>query len=200
MRILLTGLIAATLLTGSVGCAKFTTPAGPVKEMTVGERDFEAVWRATRRVLREYYFETDHQDRRAGIIVTEPMVGRTTGEFWRKDAATPRDLAEGDIQTIYRRATVKIRPTSADPDKFDPVVEVRTYRSNRQEIQVTSTSEAISLFVLPGDEQRRKGLRDFGGEWASETVSYLGRDDNLERRIATDIQAAAEIIRGEFVP
>lgn len=198
MRILLAGLIAANLLTAASGCANFTTPIAPVKQMTVGERNFEAVWGATRRVLRKYYFELDREDRRAGIIVTEPMVGKHAGEFWRKDAATARDLAEGTIQTIYRQAKVTIRPTAADGDKFHATVEVRTYRSNRQDIQVTSTSEAIGMFRLPGDDERRKMLLDYGRGWASDPVSPLGRDGNLERRIAADIQAATPQVRAEL--
>ena len=126
------------------------------------------------------------------------MVGKHAGEFWRKDAATARDLAEGTIQTIYRQAKVTIHPTADDGDKFHAVVEVRTYRSNRQEIQVTSTSEAIDLFRLPGDDERRKKLLDYGRGWASDPVSPLGRDGNLERRIAADIQAAAPQVRAEL--
>lgn len=128
MRNVLTTWAAAALL---AGCATYTVPMVSVGPMTDAERNFEAVWRAARTVLREHYFQIDRQDRRAGILATAPLLARQPLEFWRRDASTKYDLLEGALHNIYRVARVSIRP-AAGAESFRPEVRVRLYRSNRR--------------------------------------------------------------------
>ncbi|MFP3937946.1 MAG: hypothetical protein ACLFVW_06355, partial [Phycisphaerae bacterium] len=144
-------LILALVPTG--GCAKHTEPIVSAEQMRSGEPEFLAMWDAAKDVLREYRFELDRQDRRAGIITTEPLLGRHAPEFWRKDAVTKGAVLEGTLQTIYRTATVEI---VSDNGEYRPVVRVDVSRSDRQTPQVTSTSEAIALFRLPGGGRERQ--------------------------------------------
>ncbi len=180
------------------GCAQFTEPASPRRQMTAAEQNFEAVWRASRRVLRKHYFTLDREDRRAGIIVTRPMTGQYAGEFWRRDAATRRDLAEGTIQTLYRQVKVMIRPDPIYADRFYAMVEVQTYRSDQPNPRVTSTSEALDLFNLPGSRSRKKRLLDYTQNALPQSAVPLGRDENLEKRIAVEILVAAQSVQGKF--
>lgn len=192
MRLPMVGLWIAAVM---AGCANYSVPVGPSKQLTVAERNFETLWQASREVLRKYRFELDREDRRAGFMVTEPMTGKVAGEFWRKDAATGRDLAEGTLQTIYRQAKVTIQPVAGDAEKFRALVEVRTYRSNRQEPQVTSTSDAYDMFRLPGEEGRRKSLLDYGKDEVFDAVEALGRDDALEKQLSAEILVASGKMR-----
>ena len=182
----------------AVGCVKHTHPVGPGVQLTDAERNFQALWQAGRRVLRKYNFTLDRQDRRAGVITTLPLTGKHFFEFWRTDAATNFDLAEGTIQTIYRVVRVTIRPAEANQGVYKPLVEVMIFRSNRPTPQVTSTSEAYDLFVMPGGERAGSDfLLDYERTVqtpeqrdASFTV-YLGRDGELEKKLTGDILSAA---------
>lgn len=186
-----TAALFGALLLALGGCGNYTRPVVPAEPQTAEARDFEAIWQASRDVLREYRFELTRRDRRAGVLAT----GRTTGEHWfevwRHDAATPRALVESTIQTIYRQVVVRIRP--APNGTFEPDVEVRTYRSSLAQPQITSTSEAFSMFILPGNDQARSiYLLNFGRDETGPNVVPLGRDAALEAKIAADIRAAAE--------
>ena len=192
----------------SPGCAKHTTPIVPPREMTADERNFEAVWRASQDVLRKYYFTLDRRDRRAGIITTEPMVGKHWSELWRHDSVSRSDVAESTIQSIYRVVEVRIEPAEDVYEKYVPVVKVYAYRAEREMPQVTSTSEAYELFLTPGghdrsaddfllEQGRPETLAEAGVEQKAGLPDWLvpvgadGRDHNLEQQLTAEIKAAA---------
>ena len=106
-------------------------------------------------------------------------------------AATRADLAESTFQTIYRQATVKLQPVAGQADRFEPVVEVQTFRSDRREPQVSSTSEGISLFRLPGDETRTLCMMDYDQPEPADPWVPLGRDEDLEEKLGDAIRAKA---------
>jgi hypothetical protein len=178
------------LLVVAVGCANYTEPVVAESEMTAEQQRIERLWKSSRDVLRAYRFELDRTDRRAGILVTEPMTAQVLGEFWRKDAATGRDLAEGSLHTIYRQARVFIE--SAEAQEFNVRVEVKTYRANRPAVQVSSTSEAIGLFRLPGEVDENPLPYEQGPGAISQHVSSLGRDEELEQQLRQDILDKAQ--------
>lgn len=201
------------------GCVNYDKPVGSPPELTPDQRNFEAVWGAATEVLREYRFSLTRQDRRSGVIATAPLTGRYLAEFWRKDAATPTDVAEGTIQTVYRLATVTVEPVPEANGTFQAKVEVQAARSDQPSVQISSTGEAYSLYTMTGG--RSRWLMDFGqatgespeaagarrggaepegrattqtaaprGPWARWQVP-LGRDAGLEKQIASEIAALA---------
>ncbi|GAG16828.1 unnamed protein product, partial [marine sediment metagenome] len=194
---LLVALSAATALSG---CGARGAPVVSTGPKTPAQRNFDAVWHASLGVLRGYSFEIDRQDRRAGVITTLPMTGRHWFEFWRKDAATPADVAEGAVQTLYRSVTVSIRPdgtqgpTSPQADTFRVSVEVRTQRSDRATPQINSTADALDLFRGGGADSKERALYllDYGRHDKVPMVP-LGRDHKLEAKIQSEITAAAGV-------
>ena len=208
-------LCAILLTTGlllSGGCGNYTRPVVKPAQLTPEERNFERVWKASQDVLRKYDFQIDRQDRRAGIITTELMTGKHWFEFWRRDAATAYDVAESTVQTIYRAVQVKITKAEDQPATYVPEVKVYSFRSDAELVQVTSTSQAISLFHLGGhtpppgpllldqkapsleaDDQREgASTRPASGvpSWLV-PVGKDGRDPNLEAKILADIRKTA---------
>jgi hypothetical protein len=202
------------------GCANYNKPVAPPPPLTGAQGNFEAVWTASQKVLRDYRFDIATESRRDGTIVTSPLVGKQALEFWRKDAVTASELAENTLQTIYRTATVTIRPSDDNPDTYVASVSVEITRSDKPAVTVTSASEAYGLFTITGE--RNPWLKDFGraenetkdarterkspiqglraGEGQPTTVSgptserwkmSLGRDGPLERQIASEIAFAA---------
>ena len=180
-----THILVLGLLAGLVaGCGTHSTPVVAEPELTPAQANFEAIWRASQNVLGDYYFRIDRRDRRAGLMSTYPMTAQYVTEAWRKDAATKADLDESALQTIRRQAIVQITPTENDPADYVAAVTVENWRSERPARQLTTVSQAYSLFGVAGNlatEDTRVQLDEYD-------VS-LGRDEPLEAKIATDIQA-----------
>jgi len=202
MRALVTGWIASLVSLAAVsGCVQYTQPVAPAQRLTPAEENFQAVWDGTLEVLRRYHLTVDRQDRRDGLITTHPLVGRQWFEFWRPDAASYTDMAEGSLQTIHRRAKISIAPTSSGAITYRASVEVEVSRSDKEELQITSTSEAYSLFTTSGsDDPRRARLLVTYGEAGAAKVKesqreQLGRDNALEAKLAAEIQIQASRIR-----
>ena len=191
------GLGLAILLASLVtGCVRYTEPV-LVEQAPAPETQREALWEAGRDVLRQYGFSLDRQDFRAGVLTTHPMVGKHFFEFWRRDAVSPCDLAESSIQKIYRQVTVRLEPTQPGAETYKPIVEVVVSRSDRQRLEVTSTSEAFDLFLIPaGEEPVPENPADRQGadmsESAWDSIVPLGGQAGLAERLAAEIMAAAE--------
>jgi len=183
--------ISALLAFSLCSCGRHSKPIGPQRELTIAERNFEITWQASQDILKKYRFELDRLDRREGVIFTEPMVGKHFGEFWRHDDATMRDTVEGTIQTIYRRVVVTIRPTSPGARTWKAMVAVTADRSDKPAPQITTTSEAYNMFVLPGGgEKRGRYLLDYGKDELGKAkggIVELGPDKKLAAEIEADI-------------
>ena len=198
MRTLLTLCLVVLSVCCPPGCkVDYTAPATQPRARTAAEKDFEAVWQASRQTLRRYHFELDRQDRRDGVITTEPLTGMHFFEFWRKDAARPADFGESTIQTIYRTATVTIKPVEPGAGTYKARVDVLLHRSDKPTGHVTSTSEAFSLFSSGRRRRPRELLLESGlaGGPPADCVE-LGPDRSLEARLTADIAAAANKLRG----
>ncbi|MEI7835919.1 MAG: hypothetical protein WCK05_05860 [Planctomycetota bacterium] len=181
-------LLVTTCLTG---CADQDEPISwPRQNMTAAERNFEANWIAAQQALRSYGFKIARTDRRARLIVTEPMLGQHAMEFWRKDAVTVSAAAESSIQAIYRTAQVELRPLAHFPDDFEPVAVVRVARSDKPNRYVRTTNDAYAMFREPIEE------------WASsrpappkpDTLDKLPNDNRLADDIALTIRTRAHQI------
>lgn len=200
---------ASVVLTG---CPKYTTPLPAKGELSPAQRNFDSLWRASEHVLRDYNFVLDRQDRRAGILTTEPMVGRHWFELWRHDAPSIISKTEDTLQTIYRIVEVRLAPTGPGAETYEAAVKVYTYRSDRPQPQITNTSDAYDLFSLPGNQVPATGnlLPGVGasdeldetaaaGELHGDSLpNWLvpvgpdGRDPELERVLSAKINARAE--------
>ena len=156
---------------------------------TPAERNFHVVWQSALDVLAEYDFIVDQQDRREGLIATLPMTGQQWFEFWRQDAATNRDVAEGSLQTIYRTVRVHVERVADDESLFAARVEVIASRAEQITRPLTNVVQAYSLFAIPGQAKQieimlaRQSVEDI----PTAVVAPLGRDVELESKLAIDI-------------
>ena len=197
-------LIAAAAAMLFAGCARYTRPVVSRGPQGPAERTFEALWQGSLEVLRKYRFEIDRRDRRAGMITTEKMLGRHWFEFWRHDAVTWEDLAEGTVQTVYRQATVRIVAADGNPGRFQATVVVKVFRPQRQGKEIIAAGEAYDDFLDTADEddyrrarrerdQMDRRMRDSsegGGRPAQHEEPKGG--DNLARKLQREIRAAAK--------
>ena len=166
------------------GCPPTNTrPIVDMRPTTEAARQFEARWQASLKVLRSYRFKIDLQDRRRGLIKTKPMMARYLFEFWRHDATSMYDLAEGAMHTIYVVASVHVTRVQPEGDDYKLEVVVNRVRSNQIEAQSTGSAgvqssqyEAIST---GGDKP---------WETAEGSMVLLGTDDTLAWEIQFEIQ------------
>lgn len=112
MRLIASAVVASAAL-GPAGCASISRVVAPravcENPLIVPSADYETVWRETVRVVDEY-FDIKRENRLAGSIVTEPVIGATLLEPWRGDSPSLSDRLESTLQTIRRFARVEIKP------------------------------------------------------------------------------------------
>jgi hypothetical protein len=201
MRTLLLGSVAVWASALAAGCTpQYTQPASQPQHLSAAEKDFDAVWEASRQTLQKYYFQLDREDRRAGVITTAPMTGKQWFEFWRQDAVRPADVAESTLQTIHRTAQVTIRPTKAGAETYQAQVDVFLRRSDKPSPEVSSTSDAIRLFSDKRDRKQHHPeplLASTGGTEGIDYTADLGHDRALEAKLSGDIAAATAKARGK---
>lgn len=179
------------------GCSlNYTKPIAPPQSLTPEQRNFEALWLASLDVLRKYNFQVDRQDRRAGIIATKPLLAQEWFEVWRRDGVGAFNYWEGSFQTIYHTAEVRIRPTAPGSASFTAAVQVQTSRTDRVTPAVTNTSDAYSLFVLPGGRLDDVLLTDISQDPLARAerargIVPLGSDKPLADKLLVEINALA---------
>lgn len=171
------------------GCTAGNDPPLPLPAEGSPERAFEELWQASLEVLEDYGFTIERQDRWAGLITTEPMTGKSVGEFWRRDAATCNDTWESTLQTIFHAAEVHIhRRGQAD---YYPEVRVAVSRSDRPDPQILSDAEAHAMFRQSPQRRQRSAL-NAGPDAQMTRPVPLGYDTALADQIAGEILAAAK--------
>ena len=192
---------------GVGACVRHTEPLRSQEQMTPAERDFDNLWRASQYVLKKHYFTLDIQDRRAGLISTEPMLGKHFFEFWRHDSTTDRDTQESTLQKIYRTAFVTISRGTTEHGAYKPKVIVTIGRSNRGKTRIVSITDAYGLPMrtFVGREHERpkdSGTLNAAIKKAAKTgqplqpilsrwLTPLGRDEKLEEKLLYEIADAA---------
>ena len=176
------------------GCGHdYTKPISrPSEPPSVAQRNFDRVWDGTMEVLRQYDFSIAVQIRRQGRIETDPLVGKTWFEFWRKDSASWQDTQESSLQKIYRTVKINIEPSSDDPNKFVALVTVEVSRSDRAQAQLNGPNAAWSMFSMPTSEDKPAGklILDSGKDENGKLIggnTPLDRDHKLEQKIADAI-------------
>jgi len=187
MRAILTTCMLAAMGVG--GCVRYTTPEAPPAERTEADRNFEALWDASRQVLRKYYFSIDREDRRAGVITTYPMTGKHFFEFWRRDSVAIGDTVERSIQQTYHTATVRIRRTG--DSTYDPLVEIVLSRPPTVGDNIISTREAYRSLDVSG-KRSRKDIEEvrLRGQ-AKKLGDRLPGGERLARKMSDEIRSLA---------
>ena len=178
--------VLLVLTLAACGCARHTRPLVRPAELSQAEKNFQAVWDAAAEVLVSYRFTVDQRDRRAGLIITEPLAGRHFFEWWRRDEVTASGALENTVQPIYRVASVHIN--KAGDGSYSPVVTITVSRrlAMPKSRKAPTREDFLVLGVGTSDESHRRSGKPSPS------------DDLLAGRIANDIRAlAAKKLAGE---
>ena len=180
--IIITAMLVAVWVGG--GCPPTNTkPIVDMRPTTEAALQFESRWQASLKVLRSYRFKIDLQDRRRGLIKSEPMMARYLFEFWRPDAASTYDLVEGTMHTVYVIARVQITRVRPDGDDYELEVVVHRVRSNQIEAQSIGSAGVHGSQSEAIDADDDDPYMPEGG-----SMVLLGTDENLAWEIQYEIE------------
>lgn len=158
--------------------------------------DYEFVWNQTVDTLDDY-FKIQHEERMQliggvvteGRIETAPAAGATWFEPWRQDSTPGYEKLHATLQSIRRRASVRMLPVANGYS-----VEVAVYK----ELEDLNRAEhsTIGASTLRHDGSLVRG--PMGTRDAPITLGWisLGRDVSLEQRILQDLQSRLAVPAG----
>ena len=149
---------------------------------------YDHVFDASVDVLRDYHFVVARQDRRFGIITTEPMTAASYFEPWHEDSTTHHQRAENTLNHQRRLVTVKITP-NPDPtsdQRYVLFVDCQLERRRHPPIMLNTAAFGTRQF-----RQRGTGSRFIRTEQGAEGSTWVpvGNDPDLAARIAEQIIA-----------
>jgi len=189
------------------GCAGGVPPSGPIQGPAGGFCDnpvflphasHERVWETVVDVVDDHFkIEREEPVRLIGDVLTEgrldtfPLVGSTILEPWHGDSANGYEKLESTLQSIRRRAEVRVIP-----DEGGYWVEVAVFKELEDAIRPADATAGAAAFRHDGTLSRV--VSPVGEEEINEDWVPLGRDPALEQRIIGQLQArlSAEPIGG----
>lgn len=179
------------------GCGRGVVQAD--NPAAVPPRDYDLVFDATVAALRDMHFTLDRQDRRFGVVTTQPMLAASVFEPWRADNTTGAQVAESTLNDQRRRVRVTLAPSAVEeePAEYHLQVEVTVERRQMPRRQINSAA-AVHLKFDEGVNRSRELLTEAGLEkphWRP-----MGRDPYLEQRLVADILRRAFRTASKPVP
>ncbi|MBN1490121.1 MAG: hypothetical protein JXA69_09405 [Phycisphaerae bacterium] len=138
--------------------------------------EVDQLWATAADVLRAHNLWPDRQDRAAGVMTSFPDTSASFFEFWRPLPTSAFGRAEANLQTVRRKAEVRIEPAADDSPDYNVSVRVDVSRYCSVERQATSSASAFQIFgaKLPTVEGRTES-RQASAYWLD-----LGRDERME--------------------
>ena len=118
-----------------------------------------------------------------GQIESFPRGGSTLLEPWNRDAVNFYEKLEGTLQSIRRRALVRVIPVESG---F--LVDVTVYKE-LEDVLRPEVGSASRAPTLRNDDSLRRFVDPVGGTQPSLGWIPLGRDTALEQKIITDLQS-----------
>ncbi len=173
--------------------------AGPSNAIYVPAMDREAMWKETVDMVDDY-FRIDREQRvhqggdalTEGAIETKPQIGATHFEPLRRDAANSYERTHGTLQTIRRRATVRVMPQDGGS-----IVEVCVLKEQEDLPRPMRSTAGAATLRNDGSLDRR--LDDQPGGLARLRWYSIGRDIALEQTMLDDLQNRLGLPPGRVV-
>ena len=192
-RFVAVGLLLAAL----AGCASSVPYAGPTQQPAGGfsenpvflpHGNHEHVWETVVDVVDDHFkIEREEPVRLIGDVLTEgrldtfPLVGSTVFEPWRGDSANGNERLESTLQSIRRRAEVRVIP-----DQGGYWVDVAVFKELEDAVRPAEATAGEATFRHDGTLNRVAG--PVGRQQINDGWVPLGRDAALEQRIVGQLQ------------
>ena len=191
-------LAASFCLLVSSGCtlepAGVASP-GPAQAVTyenpvfIPGTDFQRIWETVVDVVDDYFrIEREEPVRLVGNVLTEgrldtfPEVSSTLLEPWRRDSATSYDKVEATLQSMRRRAQVRVLPAEGG---F--WVDVAVYKELEDMVQPEQSTVGRATF--PTESTQVRIINPIGTQEMHQGWIAKGRDPNLEQLMICQLQS-----------
>lgn len=173
---------------GQAWTASPVVAVGPPNPMFVAGSDPQAVWETVVDIVDDY-FRVEHEEpvRTIGATVTEgrletyPEPGATLFEPWRADSVGAYDRLECTLQSIRRRAQVRVTPGQGGY-----WVDVAVFKELEDAAQPFMSTAGAATFHY--DTSLVRVVNPIGEQDVTRGWIPYGRDDNLEQRILGHVQ------------
>jgi hypothetical protein len=192
------------------GCARLRMPFGPAaglagppaieNPMFVPPLDGEFLWNQTVDAVDDYFrIEREERVRLIGGVLTEgridtfPITGSTLMEPWRKDSTPGYEKLHATLQSIRRRALVRVIPAEGGY-----LLEVAVHKELEDLDKPEHATAGGATLRHDGSLVRPEGA---SGRYST-TLGWipLGRDMTLEQRILADLRARLDLGHAIAVP
>ncbi|MBI3469107.1 MAG: hypothetical protein HY000_39385 [Planctomycetes bacterium] len=182
--------LLALLAACAAGCA-MTPPPAPValgNPALIPILDRELVWNTTVDVVDDY-FQIEREDRVRlvgdvlieGRIDTYPLVGSTLFEPWRHDSSDAYEKLESTLQSMRRRAVVRVIP-----DQPGFLVDVAVFKELEDVRRPERATAGAATFR--NDSSLERFTEPVGGQAPTYGWIPRGRDVVLEQEIIAKLQ------------
>jgi hypothetical protein len=169
--------------------------AGPTQAVTyenpvfIPGTDFQRIWETVVDVVDDYFrIEREEPVRLVGNVLTEgrldtfPEVSSTLLEPWRRDSATSYDKVEATLQSMRRRAQVRVLPAEGG---F--WVDVAVYKELEDMVQPEQSTVGRATF--PTESTQVRIINPIGAQEMHQGWIAKGRDPNLEQLMICQLQS-----------
>jgi hypothetical protein len=185
----LVALTGCTLEPAGVASAVPSSPVTYENPVFIPGTDFQRVWETVVAVVDDYFrIEREEPVRLVGNVLTEgrldtfPEVSSTILEPWRRDSATSYDKIEATLQTMRRRAQVRVMPAEGG---F--WVDVAVYKELEDMVQPEQATAGRATF--PTESTQVRIINPIGGQEMHQGWIPKGRDPNLEQLMICQLQS-----------
>jgi hypothetical protein len=146
--------------------------------------DFDKLWAACDKTVRDYQFEIDRSDLRLGLLTSKPLVSKQVFEFWRRDVGSFAQTMDSTMQTMRR--TIRFEVVRSQDGTFEAQPRVLVEKFALPERRVTTVSEFRDVLVPVG---KVATVQTATGQTLPNEYWYsVGRDTALERELAKSVQ------------
>lgn len=174
-------IVTLSLLVVVTGCASGPTAVMP-NPVVIRGVPYETVWNETVDVVNDYFI-VESESRIDGRIETVPTVGSTLFEPWKGDAVNYDERLEGTLQSMRRRAFVRV---SSVEDGYLVSLEVFKELEDLKKPQFADAGQAI----FRHDASPSRDPQVVTGIAPPEGWIPVGRDFALENQILWRIRQA----------
>lgn len=174
--LLLAGLIAAVN-----GCASLNAPPAS-NPVFIPTSHYETAWEGTVDAIHDFKFPLARESKLDGVIETEYVVGSGCFEPWNRDSVGFDNRMESTLQSIRRRARVRLTPTQGGY-----LVAVEAYKEREDVNGPITNSAGGATFQI--NQPLERDLNLVVGETAPSGWIALGRDPALEQAMLARIRS-----------
>jgi hypothetical protein len=157
--------------------------------VTVGAANFDKLWHAAEEAARLHGFRIDREERRTGLLTTEPLISSQFFEFWRRDVLTVEDSARASLAT--HRRTLRFEFEKLPDGRYEVTPKALVERQSVTERRITSVvlyKGSVSGSGSAGDIPRGTREADEGILVPPRFWYAIGRDEALEKSVAATIR------------